>query len=134
MRQTALKRGKPRRSQPKRDWTAAREKVEAEGQCRVWSHNIDATGCEGALEAAHVIGREHDLKGYEGDYGRVFGYTVEPVRIIPLCTKHHRLYDAHQIDVLPVLTLDEQIQAVRDAGGLELARKRLAPSCYREAG
>lgn len=120
----------------KRDWTAAREKVEAEGRCRV---------CGGGgisrlvLEAAHIIGREHDnhpsIGGPEHIYGKAT-LPVMPVRIVPLC-RHmrgrgcHPAYDAHELDLLPYLTVEEQAQAVLDAGGIELARRRTAPLAYR---
>ncbi len=42
------------------------------------------------------------------------------------------MYDRHEIDLLGSLTLEEQLQAVRDAGGIELARRLLAPLAYRD--
>jgi hypothetical protein len=59
--------------------------------------------------------------------------VVQSVSVIPLCTAHHKRYDAHELDILHVLTLEEQVQAVQDAGGIENARKRLCPSLYRKA-
>lgn len=108
-------------SAPKRLWHLAREKVEFEGCCRL-------CGQTGDLQAAHVLGREHDRK----DGGRVL--IVNPDRIVPLggdfgCDCHGK-YDRHEVDLLPALTLAEELQAVRDAGGLELARRRLAPTAY----
>lgn len=137
MRQTPLKKGKGlSRKQPKRDWTEARAKVEHEEVCRLGRDDY----CEGKLEAAHVIGRSCDAftpLSYDEDGNlRIIATSrleVAPDRVIPLCTRHHRLYDAHEVDCLHVLTLAEQLQAVADSGGLELARKRLAPSQYREA-
>lgn len=127
------RKGAPKRTQPRRDWTFARNKVESEDQCRVWSHSLDETGCDGPLEAAHLIGRARDFftAGFVTSYKQDRKVLiVVPVRIVPLCRKHHRLFDAHEIDLLPALTPEEQVQAVMDAGGLELARRRLAPTAY----
>lgn len=118
-----------KRSQPRRDWGPARRKVENEEVCRVCGSNVD-------VQAAHIIGRERDKFDLDGKPRNVREYTVEEHRILPMCgdfapLKCHPAYDAHQLDVLEHLTLDEQVQAVRDAGGIESARRRLAPSLYR---
>ena len=112
-------------SQPRRDWREARAKVEAEVRCRV---------CKGSpphIEAAHVIGREHD----EPLSAETKVLWVDPERIVPLCGICHGHYDAHALDLLPYLTLDEQLQAVRDAGGIALALRRISgrPDPKREA-
>jgi hypothetical protein len=52
-------------------------------------------------------------------------------RIVPLCGACHREYDAHELDLLPSLTLAEQVQAVIDSEGIALAYKRTAPLTYR---
>lgn len=116
---------------PKRDWTQARAKVEREGRCRYCKSR---EGTNGELQAAHVIGREHDRppKHVLGDRPAV--WLVFEQRTVPLCPFCHDAYDAHEIDLLPVLTLEEQVQAVRDAGGLELARRRVAPCAYDSKG
>ena len=112
-----------RRPRITRSWTAAREKVELEGVCR-------NCGTPNALESAHVIGREHDadFPVRNEDWSP---YDVAPDRIIPLC------YDCHQgpngqhsgrLEVLRLLTLPEQIQAVADAGGISRAMQLLSPS------
>jgi hypothetical protein len=103
-------------SQPHRDWTDARAKVEEEGRCR---------RCHGGrdLEAAHIIGRQHDKDA---------GYIVVPIRVAPLCRSCHRKYDDHELDLMPHLTLEEQARAVLDAGGIELARQRTCPLAYKE--
>ena len=106
------------KGQPRRDWSAARAKVEAEGVCRVCRRPNP--------EAAHVTGRKHDKPKAGGKT-----LYVKPESVVALCGQHHRAYDAHELDLLPYLTLDEQLQAVADAGGLELARVRLCPSEYR---
>jgi hypothetical protein len=137
VKQTELKRGPgpkrkspPKQSQPRREWKWARAKVEAEGVCRM---NGRHGQCLGKLEAAHIIGREHDYPvPVIGGMGAISHYEVQPFAVVPLCTKHHKAYDAHEVDLLPHLTLDEQMQAVKDAGGLELARRRTAPLAYRD--
>lgn len=123
-----------RRKQPKRDWREARAKVEQEGACRMAEVACPTTrGCDcgdecmyecwGPLEAAHVMGREHDKES---------GYRVLPDRIFPLCTNHHRAFDRHELDALPYLTPAEQLQAVRDAGGIALALRRISGRDYGE--
>jgi hypothetical protein len=112
-----------KRSQPPRDWTLAREKCES--GCRL---------CGDPAEAAHIIGRSHD--SHEPircpEWVPFTPWLVAPDRILPLCRAHHTAYDSHQLDVLAHLTPDEQVQAVADAGSLELARRRLLPSEYRQ--
>lgn len=105
-----------RRSQPKRDWTDARAKVEAEGRCRL-------CGITRGLQAAHTIGRVHDAK-------RGATRWVDPDGIVPLCEVDHQAYDRHEVDLLGYLTAAEEVFAVRTVG-LEQARRRLAPSDYR---
>lgn len=118
-------------SQPKRDWILARAKVDHEGVCRVCrtSHRI---------EAAHVIGREHD-RDAGLNYGRDAAggkLLVNPDRIVPLCgpatdlSTCHGKYDAHRLDLLPYLHVTEVLQAVADcssgrSNGFEGARLRI---------
>lgn len=117
-----------KRSEPKRIWDDARAKVDLEGRCRV-------CGREGALEAAHIMGRKHDEPAHSGTRD----LYVNPLRIVPLCGTRdlnfgvgcHHFFDAHELDLLPYLAIEEQVKAVEDAGGIEPARKRLAPSAYR---
>lgn len=111
-----------KRSQPKRCWDDARAKVDG-SLCRVES---TADSCEGPIEAAHVLGRRYDFADPRSTPSKLY---VNPDRIVPLCRKHHRIYDAHALDLLGWLLRDEEVQAVRDAG-LENARVRLAPSQY----
>lgn len=127
-----------------RDWTHAIEKRDNELGCR---------NCGGVLsiEAAHALGREHDfnppVRPYiaEMDLGlppEKWAHprrpTVHPDRIIPLCGPStssntcHGLDHAGKLDKLRLLTLDEQIQAVADAGGIEQARSALIPRSQRE--
>ncbi len=106
----------------RRDWREARRKLEREGRCRVCGETRD-------LEAAHVMGREHDAvlvgpKGGETVY-------VHPDCIVPLCGGFtdnfcHGKYDARQLDLLPHLHIHEQVRAVEDAGGILSALKRVS--------
>jgi hypothetical protein len=108
----------------KRVWDAARAKVEDEGRCRI---NSD---CSGPLESAHIVGREHDERVYARGSSN-WWFVVDADSIVPLCRKHHQLFDAHQLDLLGYLTVVEEMRAVKDAGGLENARVRVCPSAYR---
>lgn len=116
--------------QPKRDWAAAREKVEREGGCRL-AYQLERH-CVGPIQAAHIIGREVDKNALPGDhFNDITGkWYVYAVRIVPLCRHHHRLYDAHELDLLGYLTAEEEAQAVLDAGSLETARRRICPTAY----
>lgn len=84
----------------RRNWTAAREKVMAEGRCRVCRQ----TG--NGLEAAHVMGRKYDDPS---------GH-VDPNDVVPLCRPCHTAYDQRRLDLLPYLTLPEQARAVSHVG------------------
>lgn len=61
-------------------------------------------------------------------------YRVDPDRVIPLCGPFpagcHGAEHRHELDTLPLLSLEEQLQAVADAGGIENARIRTCPSLY----
>jgi len=91
----------------RRDWRAAREKVEREARCRV-----GPVGCTGPLQAAHVIGRKHDLSG-----------MVNPYDIVPLCQRHHNDYDGRRLDLLPHLSFAEQAAAVGHVGIMAALRR-----------
>lgn len=122
-----------RRPRIRRDWRLARAKVDAAGCCRNCGRTSD-------LEAAHVIGREHDADPPVGGRGALYDdgskfwawreYLVVPERIIPLCADCHRGPNgqhAKRLDVLPLLTVAEQVQAVADAGGIVSAKLLLSP-------
>jgi hypothetical protein len=110
------------RPSPRRDWSDAEAKRTYCRVCGSFKH----------LELAHTMGRLHDKPKVEG--GRTL--WVNPHSVIPLCGPFpegcHGAYDHHQLDILSFLTLQEQAQAVLEAGGIELARRRLAPSLYRK--
>jgi len=94
-----------------RDWTEAQQKVEQEGKCR----NCRRTNM---LTPAHLIHR-----GMGGGMGAD--------NIIPLCIKCHAAFDRHELDILGLLTVDEQVAMVRLAKGIENARKRAWSREYR---
>lgn len=94
---------------------AARVKVEREGVCRVCGERSDR------CDAAHLWDRSLGGGGFD-----------EPDLVVPLCSKIkggngcHDLYDAHRLDLLPYLTLEEQLAVVRAAGGIQRAYDRVA--------
>ena len=102
-----------RKPRLRRDWRAAREKVDREGTCR-------ACGVAGPLEAAHVIGRSHDITDHEREI------LVVPERIVPLAAAAIELQHRNELEMVPLLSRAEQVQAVADVG-LEGAMQRLSP-------
>lgn len=105
-----------KRAKPKRDWVAAREKVEAEGRCRVCGRTF-------LLEAAHVIPRSRvGIRGGKGE---------APANIVPLCGADpydggsccHGSYDSGTLDLRPFLTADEWAYAVELVGLAEAERR-----------
>lgn len=103
-------------SKIRRDWTAAREKVDEERACRGCGIGLrEIMRLHRSLEAAHIMGREHDRKPLLSSHDRLLmatemayaigsgstpiddDYTelihgtrggkiiVAPVRIVPLC-------------------------------------------------
>lgn len=92
----------------RRDWSAAEFK--RTDYCRMCAK-------PGKIELAHVIGRNRDER-------RGATVLVNPDSVVPLCDECHRRYDAHDLDILPILSLDEQVAAVRDAGGIIAALRR----------
>ena len=93
---------------------AAHAKVEREGRCRVCGDRKVEH-----LDAAHTWDRSLGATGY-----------ADPDLIVPLCSKIkggtgcHDAYDSASLDLLPYLTLAEQLALVRAAGGIERARDR----------
>jgi hypothetical protein len=103
-----------KRVRVERDWSDALAKCKAEGRCRACKR-------KGKVEAAHLIGREHDGPRTLGDET----LWVNPVDVVPLCVTHHRSYDRRTIDLLPHLTVEEQARAVFVAGGMMSALRRV---------
>lgn len=105
----------------RRNWQQALEKLASEGRCRACGRT------DRKLDCAHVVGRARDE--------RRAGYViVNPDSIVPLCgpstdsSSCHYLYDAHRLDLCGLLTVEESVQAVRDAGGLGAAYRRVTGS------
>lgn len=117
-------------AKPPREWKFANAKFDERGG---YCQNC---GTFTRVERAHVIGRSNDYQppvrmadhGFEWWPG-----VVHPDRIILLCgpatstTTCHGMQHNRRLDILPLLTLDEQIQAVADAGGISQAYDKLAP-------
>lgn len=82
-------------SRKAKDWSAARAKVAAEGRCRC------GCGATEGLQAAHVLGQRYDRDGF-----------VYPDHVIPLARPCHESYDAHRLNIRPLLTADEWEAAV----------------------
>lgn len=101
------------------DWTEARRKVDRERSCRIQGCRVNW-----GLEAAHVIDRS---------VAKSPGPKVPEDDIVPLCKEHHGQYDAHRLDLLPVLTKREQAKAVFLVG-VETMRMRTLPSAYTVQG
>lgn len=116
-------------SEPRRDWTDARAKVDHAGRCRVCGLDVDQLAAIGrSLEAAHTIGRTHDEPRPEVSESVLW---VNPDHVVELCgpatstATCHAAYDGHRLDLLPLLTTDEQAAAVRSAGTIAAAVRRL---------
>lgn len=93
----------------RRDWSEAQSKRD-EG-CRICGAH--------PVELAHVVGRARDER--RGNVAHVNADSI-----VPLCRGHHQDYDAHRLDLMGYLTATEQARAVLDAGGIELARRRIS--------
>lgn len=124
-RQRPIRRSAP----PDRFWDDARAKVDEEGCCRICKRP-PAPGRP--IEAAHVLGREHDEPMVSRSTGEILRVLyVAPDRIFPACGPSpsgcHGMAERKEINVLPYLTLEEELQAIRDAGSIEAARIRLEP-------
>jgi hypothetical protein len=112
--------------EPDRDWTDARAKVEEEGCCRICKRT------DRKLEAAHILGREHDEPKVSKRNGETLKELyVHPDRIVPLCGPFpegcHGDVDHNRVNLVHHLTIAEQVQAVKDAGGIAPAWVALAP-------
>jgi hypothetical protein len=115
---------------PPRSWTQAREKFYLRGgRCQVCP-NLRGR----RVELAHVVGREHDYTAPVRMDGEWWPGVVAPDRVVLLCgpatdtTTCHGQQHGRVLDLLPYLTLEEQVQAVADAGGISQAYDRLVPS------
>lgn len=88
----------------RRDWTQAVEKCREEGACRKCGRS------DLPIDPAHVTPRS-----------RGAGVTADEV--VPLCRPCHTLYDAGRLELLPVLTTEEQVAAVEHVGIAEAYRR-----------
>lgn len=91
----------------KRDWTEARAKVQREGRCR-------HCGAGAYLEAAHVVPRSRIGAGRGAE---------DPRNIVPLCRLCHAAQHRGELELLPLLRLDEQSYVVSLVGIAEAWRR-----------
>lgn len=91
----------------RRDWRAAREKLEAEGHCRF-------CGTTHGLTCAHIIPRSRI---------GAMGGAEDSRNIIPLCQRDHTLQHAGRLELLPLMTLEEQSYAAWLVGIAEAYRR-----------
>lgn len=107
---------------PKRDWSDV--EIDAMTPCLV-------CGIVGRTTRAHFFGRKYD----QPKPGRKTLW-VNPLDVGPLCgpvgDSHacHTRFDAGELDLLGYLTPEQQVRAVEVMGGIEAARRRLAPLDY----
>lgn len=80
----------------RRNWDAAKTKVRDEGMCRMCASTD-------ILDPAHIIPRS-------------LGGGMESNDVVPLCRSCHSEYDAQRLDLLPILTREEQVRAVELVG------------------
>ena len=118
-------RSRARSTGHERDDREARAKIREEGRCRVCkrdAHHPEVL----RLDAAHTIGRGHDRPHPDRPGGPRW---VNPDDVVPLCVARdggcHGRYDARSLDLTPYLGLHEQVAAVRAAGGIASALRRL---------
>ena len=92
-------------------------------------------------ELAHTIGRARQDEKRVGPKGGVYLW-VNPDSVIPLCPQRsdvdhdgkalalgcHAAYDGHELDLLGFLTLKEELNAVRAAGSIAAALRRITGS------
>lgn len=99
------------RTNPRRDWTEARAKVDYEGRCRVCGRS------DVKLDAAHIIPRSMVPPDCGGEH---------PDNIVPLCAERcHPAYDRGELDLLGALSIAEQVKAVDLACGISRALRRI---------
>lgn len=97
----------------RRDWSLVNAVRHMYPYCQVCG------GSFGRTEAAHVIGRARDSA------------KVRPEHIAFLCVKHHLAYDAHSLDLFPVLRPDQLVGAVQAAGTVGGALRRVSGPLWR---
>lgn len=112
-RRTTLEHKPLRKKVMRRDWRAAILKKHREGCCRVCKS-------EWALSSSHVMGRRYDESSDKGVL------VVHEDSTVPLCSAHHQSYDAHELDLLPYLSIAEQCRGVYEAGGVMSFLRRVS--------
>ena len=87
--------------------------------------------CEGRTELAHITKRRFDRPRTDYRSAPTPSVWVEPESILPMCSHHHRLYDAGHLDVIAHLSTRQQVRAIEDYGSITKALERIAPSISR---
>jgi hypothetical protein len=112
----------------RRDWSDA---------VNCWANKPCVVCARWPRELAHVLGREYDTRS---GFGRVKVAYVHPHSVVPLCQKHHRLYDLHQFDLWPyVKDMPEVIEWAFDRIGegralVRIRTKAVIESIYAQEG
>lgn len=109
-----------KRSQPKRLWDDALEKVRSEGRCRSCGQG-GVVGLFG-LQIAHLLGRKYDSV-VVGPRGGKYRY-VDPDNVVALCWPCHLEFDAHRLSLIGKLTMAELRNTIKTVGK-HRARRRL---------
>lgn len=104
----------------------ARDKVEEEGVCRA-CEIPDGSYVDGQrvwLEAAHIVPKELSDEWLEGPRGGLIRH-VPRAAVVPLCAPNrcHAAQHASRLDLLPVLTREEEVFVVRCVGLGEAYRR-----------
>lgn len=123
-------RARAKRKKPK-DWSEALAKKDQEAACRVCKRSLGELVYAGfTLEAAHSLSQS--LQDAPGDDGKV---RVRAESAVPLCgpinasRSCHARHHAHELELLPRLTREEEVDAVQ-AVGIARAYKMLTVSSH----
>ena len=107
----------------RRSWIDAEMKKERESACRVCaSHDIVT---EGPLESAHTIGRSQDR--WRDD---LKAYWVDPDSVVPLCRRHHAMFDQYELDLGLYLNHDELHVALDQCRNVPHLYRELYPASF----
>jgi hypothetical protein len=101
----------------RRDWSATDDVAAAARWCA-------ACGRQAPLQRAHLIGRSRDRRG-------VASFVVAPDEVVMLCATCHYAYDAHELDLYPLLSASQLRGAMRAAGAPGKALVRLSGPTWR---
>lgn len=108
-------------------WTEARGKVGTEGKCRVCGRSpSEHPGLVFRLEAAHTVGEDYQDEtrfSFDPAFAEDEGLSIELVKaasVVPLCIDEAggclSRYESGELDLLPYLTVEEQLDAVAAVG------------------